>query len=599
MRVDLIFKKISIFDSNWVTFSSFSTRLPCLDWFGRIVTLCFSSRPTRVRDIALDALEVKNHSKAITAKQFIGKAVPYFLTTAGKWLSIHKLCELAERFDKKTSYSKPFTASFPAQKVSHRTASHWSSPLLSMPLTSEPTTMAPKFDLQESTVSANEIEISFQEQPAGIEREVNCEKEAAQDLHPDHSQEAVLPMISHVEEPEAQQGQPMQANEPVLTEDLQANESVLTEDLSEQDKGLDEAEKTCMMSVRAFVKNNWDSWEKDETLYIKKKAACDLKGSLLEHQKRVYVLFKTLLGEGAFKKVREGGILHRSGKVEKVAISKLKLLDDSFKKSADNEIHFLNLLKGEPHIAETHDIIRYESLKEINESGTTVIQKIPKAAIIQKIYPMNIVEYYNKVLLTAADPNQKILELMNGIIEAVKVLRKREILHNDFKMTNFLVEETGEGITVIVIDFGNASDGSQEHPIPLIEVVNSAPELYPIKNGKNQQEPTEKNEVWCLGMIFYSLWFGVRPAWETEMEKALKDYNNTAKNSTEEISKIIGKHWRVMFGKYINQKGGIDDSKPKIEQLILKMLWPNAKTRLSFEQVWQEMKKITISPPIS
>ena len=54
-------------------------------------------------------------------------------------------------------------------------------------------------------------------------------------------------------------------------------------------------------------------------------------------------------------------------------------------------------------------------------------------------------------------PPKDIHEILSGIVEAFNKLHDNNIFHNDIKDNNIMVEETWDGYSIRIIDFGHAN----------------------------------------------------------------------------------------------------------------------------------------------
>lgn len=90
--------------------------------------------------------------------------------------------------------------------------------------------------------------------------------------------------------------------------------------------------------------------------------------------------------------------------------------------------------------------------------------------------------------------------IMNGFME----LRKRRILHRDFKLENVFVNDN----TLIIGDFGLAKQGAEVTSTQLGTPLTQAPELLFNEDGKPY---TSKADLWSIGCVYYEMLFGEPP----------------------------------------------------------------------------------------
>jgi serine/threonine protein kinase len=90
--------------------------------------------------------------------------------------------------------------------------------------------------------------------------------------------------------------------------------------------------------------------------------------------------------------------------------------------------------------------------------------------------------------------------IMNGFME----LRKRRILHRDFKLENVFVNDN----IPIIGDFGLAKQGTEVTSTQLGTPLTQAPELLFNEDGKPY---TSKADLWSIGCVYYEMLFGEPP----------------------------------------------------------------------------------------
>lgn len=104
-------------------------------------------------------------------------------------------------------------------------------------------------------------------------------------------------------------------------------------------------------------------------------------------------------------------------------------------------------------------------------------------------------------------------QIMNGFFE----LRKRKILHRDFKLANIFVHDE----RLIIGDFGFAKSGHEIGETRLGSPMTMAPELL-FSVGDDIQY-NSKADLWSIGVVFYQLLFGVPPFWGKNVAELKKN----------------------------------------------------------------------------
>ena len=92
-------------------------------------------------------------------------------------------------------------------------------------------------------------------------------------------------------------------------------------------------------------------------------------------------------------------------------------------------------------------------------------------------------------------------QIMNGFAE----LRKKQIMHRDFKLANIFLSND----VLIIGDFGLSRMGVDVTSTMLGTPMTKAPELFDSPN--NSDNYTSKADIWSIGVVYYQLLFGVTP----------------------------------------------------------------------------------------
>lgn len=165
-------------------------------------------------------------------------------------------------------------------------------------------------------------------------------------------------------------------------------------------------------------------------------------------------------------------------KFSKKRINKVKRLK--------TEIEIMKKLKNEKKIAKLYEV--YESKKSV----FLVLEHIPGGQIFDLHNPGEI----KKI--------SKIRKILKSILEALKVLDDRGIIHGDIKPHNILFKDKKSG-EIKLIDFGLSSKKKAEFSSISGTPGFVAPEFFSI-------DPTEKidpkSDIFSLGVIFHFLLFG-------------------------------------------------------------------------------------------
>jgi serine/threonine protein kinase len=101
----------------------------------------------------------------------------------------------------------------------------------------------------------------------------------------------------------------------------------------------------------------------------------------------------------------------------------------------------------------------------------------------------------------------KAVQLMKQILNGFSELRKKKILHRDFKLANIFMNDEH----IVIGDFGFAKSGQELAETRLGSPLTMAPELLFV----NDEEViyNSKADLWSIGIVFYQLLFGEPPFW--------------------------------------------------------------------------------------
>jgi serine/threonine protein kinase len=113
-------------------------------------------------------------------------------------------------------------------------------------------------------------------------------------------------------------------------------------------------------------------------------------------------------------------------------------------------------------------------------------------------------------------------QIMNGFTE----LRKRQILHRDFKLENLFMND---GV-LIIGDFGLAKKGAEITSTKLGTPLTMAPELM---FGEDNISYNSKADLWSIGCVYYQMLFGEPPFFALSIGELKADIKNkTSKGLT-------------------------------------------------------------------
>uniref|UniRef100_A0A7E4VTD6 Protein kinase domain-containing protein n=1 Tax=Panagrellus redivivus TaxID=6233 RepID=A0A7E4VTD6_PANRE len=176
-----------------------------------------------------------------------------------------------------------------------------------------------------------------------------------------------------------------------------------------------------------------------------------------------------------------------------VKVVELSKFDESSQKSFINEIELLESLQGNDHVIKMHaHEIRNNRLFVVLEHGDSDFQQYIKKAEINP----HMIKFYWKEML-----------------ECVKVIHDKNIVHSDLKPANFLLVKG----FLKLIDFGIATHIDNEYTCAYKDnqsgTVNfMSPEmLTPQASGSAQVKIPLVADVWSLGCILYHLVYGKLP----------------------------------------------------------------------------------------
>lgn len=259
------------------------------------------------------------------------------------------------------------------------------------------------------------------------------------------------------------------------------------------------------------------------------------------------------------------------------------LKDLSPKNVSNTQIQPFHKLKGKNNIYVGSDIEtkEFKFVKSVDKSKIILLKRLremfenkvfmkpsfdyKKKFVLYDYWGMSLESYYKK-------NNDKFIDkliIFYQIVLAVKVMHDKKVAHRDLKMDNILRDEKKPIIRII--DFDDSivcEDGYQIKNIPY-NCSYESPELIELCEQKDKKSRLRKikemnlykNDIWCLGVIFYEIFISKKP------------YDEVIKKVGNEI--IINKNKK--FLSIIESKTILDDN----DLLIL-----SEKERKTFEKIF-------------
>lgn len=199
-----------------------------------------------------------------------------------------------------------------------------------------------------------------------------------------------------------------------------------------------------------------------------------------------YVLDKEL-GRGAFGVVYKA-IDGDTGKIWAIKrLNKKDICTPKLKSLVDSEISIMKEI--------THpNILKLEEMLETDTHYYLVLTYCNQGDF------ENYMSKNSKLNLEESEAVGFLKQIMNGFQE----LRKRKILHRDFKLANLFLND---GV-LIIGDFGLAKKGVEMTSTQVGTPLTMAPELLFENNGKAYNS---KADLWSIGCVYYQMLFGEPP----------------------------------------------------------------------------------------
>ena len=197
-----------------------------------------------------------------------------------------------------------------------------------------------------------------------------------------------------------------------------------------------------------------------------------------------YIFTRKRIGKGAFSTIYKGK--HKdTGKyyaIKEISFENLEKIRDSIKRE-------FTLMKNLNHrnIIKLHEVFFDNDEKNIY----LVIDYFPKGDFAKFLNGKALKEKYAK-------------KYMRQLVDGLKYLYNKQILHRDLKPQNILVSEDGN---LVITDFGFARYTDNENMLNTLcgSPMYMAPEIMLKKRYNN------KSDLWSVGVIFFEVLFGTTP----------------------------------------------------------------------------------------
>lgn len=237
-----------------------------------------------------------------------------------------------------------------------------------------------------------------------------------------------------------------------------------------------------------------------------------------------YIFTRKRIGKGAFSTIYKGK--HRASNkvyaIKEISFDNLEKIRDSIKRE-------FTLMKKLNHknIIKLHEVFFDNDEKNIY----LVIDYYAKGDLAKFLNGKPLKEKYAK-------------KYMRQLIEGLKYLYDRQILHRDLKLQNILVTDDNN---IVITDFGFARYTDNENMLNTLcgSPMYMAPEIMLKKKYNN------KSDLWSVGIIFYELLFGTTPFRARNMidlmsslkkKEVVLPENNLSKNCINLISGLLNKN---------------------------------------------------------
>ena len=256
-----------------------------------------------------------------------------------------------------------------------------------------------------------------------------------------------------------------------------------------------------------------------------------------ENYEKYYDMTEREIGRGDFstiyKAITKDKKEERAIKIINKNLIKEKLTEKNINPPNDNEMKsYINGFLDE-----------YEIMKKVqgdDDDNTNIVKYYEyfntedKLAIVTELCDENITNYLNKI----KDDNER-NEILYQINNALKLIHKKNIFLGDFTLENILLQYQNKEKTKYVIKLKlntNSKDIKDLHKFCTTNYCNKFDAREEEKNGYN-----EKCDLWKLGIIIYTIFFGEYPFDEnsTKKTKQINNNNDLYKNKNSEFQDLI------------------------------------------------------------
>lgn len=316
-------------------------------------------------------------------------------------------------------------------------------------------------------------------------------------------------------------------------------------------------------STSCFISHGeYTSIYKSEVITLELKVDLLIRSSTRHAHNRIEILEADEISNGSFGSIRESyGVLVP----EKNFCFKKKSLESSriCKVLACDTLEHQIAIIHEDYFTKRNPLLHSKDAVISDNHGYLVMRKAQE----QDLFYLNNAIFSNLKRLTI----KKRLQITCIIIEAlIKQVHEQNMLHCDIKPENIIIDTTR--LTATIIDYGFAySIGCAASDVVNGTVEYIAPELL------NIYQPTEKSDMYALGLTIANLWGYNPPA-------------NLTMNSTIEEVKAFHRNrkWPFLFrGIYLSA-----DMQYKIKEALENMTAPNPNDRIMPKQSLAQWQKI-------
>lgn len=241
-------------------------------------------------------------------------------------------------------------------------------------------------------------------------------------------------------------------------------------------------------------------------------------------------------------------------------------------------------------VVTTVDFFSYGNNPEQASHYFKVCQKVDPSSLSNKIHTL--------------EPKERLLVMLTAAF-ALKILHSKRIIHLDLKPDNILIQKYGSKLIAKIIDFDDSIiEGESIDAESLVgDTVYYSPEFgkYVITNGE-VAVPTNKSDIFSLGLIFCQYWTGKLPSFSNtynySYEAVLDGKKLLIPNSEGSSGGKFEKKPSRLKGKglAINTDGTVKSNKNPIEagiyQLIDAMLLLEPEKRPSIAELHSSLKSL-------